>query len=342
VLLWLTLAGATFAAAQAPTLTRFRVTPLTAAPGARVAVQLHFNRIGQAMPILTSTNPRIFNPGGNWRTNGSSMITRTVTLGTTDGCSTVRAHWGGRNLDQRVCVERPAPPQPQLCSEFSLRSPGNNASFTTRRVTLSWNSCANATNYRVMMRRTNETPVAVAQSTNTNATFDVPASFGDNPSWYIEASRGSARRNSNDSRRIRFTSAPPADPTLTWDSTITQANFPGLASWPNNFRQRVEGQHSIKSIVESRVVVRGDGQLCSACHFTNGPRLYRPQGQQNQANSILSTTTIPRNFQQQGSWSNLFANEFLANGNGSQPSAGVKPSSLRDLIQKWVQDGRRP
>lgn len=331
-----------------------KITPDTASAGSRVTVQIFFDRPGQAFPILTTTNPRVFNPGGNWSARGAPSITRNKRLGTTPGCTTVQASWGGQTRQQRVCVEAPvAPtPQPELCLRFSLRNPGNGVTVQSRTVEFRWNTCTNATSYRLMMRSTRRAaPRQLWQGNTTRTIVDVPASFGNAPSWYIEAHLENQGRASSSLFRLRFQQTPspaPTDTRLDWDETINLTNYPDLVSWPGNIRQRVEGRENIKSIVESRVIVRGDNNRCSACHFNgNGSRRYMPSVSQNAVGGNIGSTTSIRQCQargcpQNGSWRTSFAQAFLQNTPGTAPISGVKPDYLRSLIQKWVSDGSRP
>jgi len=148
-----------------------------------------------------------------------------------------------------------------------------------------------------MIRSTRRSPPRELWEGNTTRSIvDVPAGFGNTLSWFVVAHLGNEQLSSANSHTLNFQQTPPPPPEdtrLDWDETINLTNYPGLASWPNDLRQRVENRESIQSIVESRVIVRTDEARCSACHFNGNPATdYLPAVDFNAIGGNIESTTL--------------------------------------------------
>lgn len=147
-------------------------------------------------------------------------------------------------------------------------------------------------------------------------------------------------------------------PCLTWTTgPITAATLGSKEVWdkiPASVQQNFGSYYaSLQAIVSSQIVGRGDGRLCSQCHNSNtgDPYLYRPGVPPNTRSvDIPSDLTIGAN-----SWADIIDRRGWALQFRARPTAdpslpltadqqayrGYKPTFLKELFARWIEDGRR-
>jgi hypothetical protein len=144
----------------------------------------------------------------------------------------------------------------------------------------------------------------------------------------------------NDVRSVLFYVTGSTCP-LTWTNAINAATA-GVE--PNPVQNPGEDQPSGKSlqeIVSSLEIGRGDGNRCSACHYSGGPYPYAPDVAQNTASQTPIDPFQP--VSQGQAWittSKPWISRFLAQPDSG--SVGAKPPYLKNLFRKWLLDGVQP
>jgi hypothetical protein len=105
--------------------------------------------------------------------------------------------------------------------------------------------------------------------------------------------------------------------------------------------------HTIEEIVNSKVIAReSDMNLCSKCHYANGGLSYHPPVAQGQISSFTKDTLIddPRVPSHARSWAGTAGTPGWAvrfNTHSQMGDPGLKPLYLRDVFQRWLDDGAR-